>query len=160
MTSCPDGLSTDEGEECRTSTSGPDDFNGGCIGDGSGFSNIALGESICGTISNYEDSQGNLPRDYDWYYFKVSTNTTVSVILTTDFDAVLILGRLDDIDPCGEQTAVALTETDDGNNTYVISANVTAGNYTIFLSSVFDGPPLFCPTPGNYTLTVINESIP
>ena len=95
-TSCPDGSSTDEGEGYQTSSL--DTFNGGCsnfgrANAGGGFSNITFGESICGTtVSNCVDNGGIFrisDRDRDWYYFKVSMNTTVSVRLTTDFDAYL-----------------------------------------------------------------------
>ena len=163
-TSCPDGSSTDEGEVCRTSTSGPDTFNGGCSGGGnSGFSNITFGESICGTVSNYEvPILGNVA-DTDWYYFEVSTNTTVSVRLTTDFDAQLYLFRLGDGASCQftESTFVAQTDTDIGNNTYVISTNVTAGDYTVLVTSQSAGDSsLFCFIPGNYTVTVTDGPIP
>ena len=160
-TSCPDGSSTDEGEGCRTS--GPDTFNGGCSYTGpyagsSGFTDIAFGESICGTISNYVDN-GN-KRDRDWYYFNVSTDTTVSGRLTTDFGAVLVLVRLGDVNPCGGLTFVALG-TDIGDNTYVLSRSVTAGDYAFVVSSRRRGDSsLFCPTPGNYTLTLTDETIP
>ena len=103
-------------------------------------------------------------RDFDWYYFKVRTETTVSVRLTTDFPAVLVLFRLDGVASCPE-TVLANTGTDIGNstdsNTYVISINVTAGDYSIALTSQsFGDSSLSCPTPGNYTLTVIDEPIP
>ena len=88
----------------------------------------------------------------------MSTDTTVSVRLTTDFDAVLILDRLGDVDLC-EYTEVARTITDIGDNTYVLSESVKAGDYTIVVAPDFDSS-LSCPTPGNYTLTVIDGTIP
>ena len=159
-TFCPVG-STDEGEECRTSR--PDTFNGGCSEFGNGvivgFTNITFGESVCGTVSNYVDNVNR--RDSDWYYFKVSEDTTVSVKLTTDFDAQLFLDRLGDVNTCPITAFIAFTSTDVGNNTYEISANVSAGNYDIYVSSQsFGDPSLFCPTPGNYTLTLIKGPIP
>jgi len=161
-TSCPDGSSTDEGEECRTSN--PDTFNGGCGGfpGSSGFTNIAFGESVCGTVSKYVyNGEFGIVSDIDtdWYDFKVSEDTTVSVSvrLTTDFDASLYLGRLGDGASC-PFSGVA-EGTDVGNNNYVISSSVTAGDYSIVVSPVFD-PSLSCPTPGNYTLTLTDEPIP
>ena len=128
MSTCPDGSSTDEGEGCRTSQ--PDTFNGGCSSGGSGFTNITFGESVCGTVGR----QFGIVADSDWYYFEVSTETTVSVRLTTDFSAVLFWFRLGDVDPCGGFSLVA-EGTDVGNNTYVISENVTAGDYSILVAS-------------------------
>ena len=85
-------------------------LSGGCadtppyVGN-SGFSNITFGESICGTTSVWVES-GFLFYDVDNYYFNMSTDTTVSVRLTTDFLADLNLYRLGDVDPCGDSTLV------------------------------------------------------
>ena len=101
----------------------------------------------------------------------MGTDTTISVILTTDFDAILYVDRLGDDEQCPE-TEVAYTDTDIsdiylsvyadiGDNIYVISTNLTAGNYSIFVSSdSFGDDSLYCPTPGNYTVTLIDEPIP
>ena len=84
----------------------------------------------------------------------MSTDTTVSGRLTTDFPAVLILVRLGDVDPCPPTTIAIET-------TYVISANVTAGDYSIVVTSLSTGDPsLFCTTPGNYTLTLTDGPVP
>ena len=160
-TFCPVG-STDEGEECRTSF--PDTFNGGCNAFRD-FTNIAFGESVCGTVSNWVENRVRpvrilLLRDSDNYYFKVSEDTTVSVRVTTDFDAFLILDQLGDGASC-PSAFVANTTTDIGDNTFVISKNLTAGDYTILVTSQSIGDSsLFCPTPGNYTLTLTDETIP
>ena len=90
----------------------------------------------------------------------MSTDTTVSGRLTTDFGAVLVLVRLGDVNPCGGLTFVALG-TDIGDNTYVLSRSVTAGDYTVRVTSASAGDsPLSCPTPGNYTLTLTDGTIP
>ena len=87
------------------------------------------------------------------------TETTVSVRLTTDFDAFLVLFRLGDGASCPE-TFVAIG-TDIGDNTYVLSRSVTAGDYTVRVTSASAGDsPLSCPTPGNYTLTLTDGTIP
>ena len=88
-----------------------------------------------------------------------NTTTTVSVRLTTDFDAFLGLVRLDGVASCPE-TTVALG-INVGDNNYVISSEVLQpGDYSIYVSSVTAGDPsLFCPTPGNYTLTLIDGPI-
>ena len=95
----------------------------------------------------------------------MSTDTTVSVRLTTDFDAELFLNRLGDVAFCGsgsEFTPVARTTTDVGDNTYVTSTNVTAGDYSIVVTSQapFGNPSLSCLTPGNYTVALIDGPIP
>ena len=158
-TFCPVG-SSDEGEICRDSL--PDAFNGGCGGpDNSGFTDIAFGESICGTVSNWVDNTFGNVADYDWYYFKVSVDTTVSVRLTTDFDAILALERLGDGASC-PYTFVTGTTTDIGDNTYVISSEVLQpGDYAIVVTSQSAGDSsLFCYTPGNYTVTLIDGPFP
>ena len=154
---CPVGF-TDEGEECRTSTSGPDTFNGGCadtppyVGN-SGFSNITFGESICGTVSTWDAKFGD---DQDWYKFEVSTDTTVDLLLTTDFGAVLFLDRLGDDDDLCDFSEVA-EGTDVGDNTYFLSANVTAGDYSITFDYDNLDSSLSCRArPGNYILTLFN----
>jgi len=161
--SSDDSSCTDEGEGCQTSF--PDTYNGGCGGNGpygfnSGFTNITFGESICGTISIYESEESF---DFDFYYFKVSEDTTVSVRLTTDFDAYLALARLSDGASCPFTAFIAdVFAPNVGDNTYVISSEVLQpGDYSIFvIPGDFDDSSLSCPTPGNYTLTLTDEPIP
>ena len=84
----------------------------------------------------------------------MSTNTTVSVRFTTDFGAVLVLYRLGDGASCVDSTFVDIID-------LRIFTNVTAGDYAIVVEPDFiDEELLSCSTPGNYTLTLTNETIP
>lgn len=76
----------DEGEECRTAF--PDTINGGCGFDdqvpNDVFGSIELGETKCGTMSTYGETQNF--RDTDWYLFDQPAGGTISATLKGNFD--------------------------------------------------------------------------
>mmetsp|Transcript_17648 Transcript_17648/g.42490 ORF Transcript_17648/g.42490 Transcript_17648/m.42490 type:complete len:407 (+) Transcript_17648:160-1380(+) len=184
-----------EGEGCRTSNEEPD-VNGSCestffestpfalpifVG-ADGFTEISLGETICGTTSSYVDEPKSgldimFQRDYDFYTFTLEKPGIVSATLTSGIPLVttiLALPAKCDMDPpdgfdfallFGENSYVKFDEGSEGVFTDIkASVNLTAGEYVLLVTSdpVLTG--LECDQDGEstapYTLGLFEGLIP
>jgi len=179
-----------EGEGCRTSNEEPD-ANGSCestffgvpifVG-ANGFTEISLGETICGTTSSYVDEPKSgldimFQRDYDFYTFTLEKPGIVSATLTSGIPLVttiLALPAKCDMDPpdgfdfallFGENSYVKFDEGSEGVFTDIkASVNLTAGEYVLLVTSdpVLTG--LECDQDGEstapYTLGLFEGLIP
>ena len=123
-----------------------DNFNGGCNSDPVIYSEVSLGQTICGAGGDYILDGLNY-RDTDWYHFFVSQDTTVSVIGVAQFPLQMLSLNYD----CNNilQYAFASVVACD---TARMSVVLAAGDYTVWVGEVTGiGTP--CGSPYWFTVT-------
>jgi hypothetical protein len=144
---------TPEGELCGL---GPDAFNGGCNSAPSVFSQLAVGQTICGTITANTES-----RDTDWFevqvteagwyelFFEAGFQGTAAFL--TDADEVPLLNPT-----CDTIDGVDFGVSPDPCQPERVTVPLEVGTYWIFVSSVYQviGCPddAICPGNGRYRM--------
>ena len=166
-------------EACRSEN--PDTFNGGCplflegplgpfefLGN-SGFSDIAFGETICGTTSTFPTSElnpfdrsGLFERDFDWYKFTLDKPGFISITLTSNVPILFVLFKFSEegCDGFNPDDDVVLQEADFAPSTDVnISVELDApGEYVLQLQTL-PRPPVIGVQCGQYSLTLFEGRI-
>ena len=163
-------------EFCRSEN--PDTFNGGCplsldpfefLTGNSGFSDIAFGETICGTTSTFLTSElnpfdpsGLFERDFDWYKFTLDKPGFISITITSNIPIGFNLYKFpeegcDGFNPDDDRV---LQESDFAPSTDVnISVELDApGEYVLQLQTV-TSPPVIGVECGQYSLSLFNGRI-
>jgi hypothetical protein len=130
-----------------------DNFNGGCNSTPNVYSEVTLGETVCGAGGDYVTGGLNY-RDTDWYHFNVSQDTTVNIVAVAGFPLQLMLLNYDcaNIQVLGTAFPAAC-------DTGLITVAVPAGDYTVWVGEATGiGTP--CGTPYWFTLTALTPPPP
>jgi len=142
---CPPG-SVPEQEACGADT------NGGCGADPAVFESIACNRTVCGTFRLW-DAGGYLDWDTDWYALDLTAATTVTVTLTAEFPALLMLFDAGSGD-CIDYTQVGLATAAIVCEPVEVTANLDAGTYWVWVGPSDWSELVECGGSDLYTLQV------
>lgn len=146
-------------DNCDSNAIKVKDTNRGCDAEYGGpyfFNTIAIGETICGTSSAFDEYSDGVP-DIDWYQFTLYTEGIVSATLKTNFEAYFVMrDNADDCELYGYVNQGDSTVADGlGNYQYTISENLSPGVYALqVLPSVYYEGLRCGVEDGSYTLTL------
>ncbi len=111
-----------------------DQFNGGCNSASPVFSNIACGQTSCGTSGNF--LFGGLEyRDTDWYKITLGVDTQLTWTVESEFPA--LFGIVDNfgIDSCSGVTSFLVADVTVACTPNSVTAPVAAGTWYLFVST-------------------------
>lgn len=117
-----------------------DQYNGGCNSVVPAFSDIACGDSICGTSGTFlfDDpiyGPGTQYRDTDWYRVTLPTSQILTWTVTGNFPTLLGIVDTGGIDDCSLVSAFLTSTTTDPCVEGQVSALVPAGTWYLFVST-------------------------
>ena len=137
VVNCPPGA-TPEPESCSL------DLNGGCNSTPPVFSDIACGDTICGTAW-----ANTSLRDTDWYILRLANPSLITYTGVAEFPFLMFVINAGDTTVCGDESIVS-SATADPCSTATISASLAAGVWYLWAgpSSWFNMP---CDGSGDYT---------
>ena len=136
-----------------------DTFNGGCNSASPVFSDIACGDSVCGTSGTFlfTDPVFGLSefRDTDWYRFDIASAQDVTFTATTGFPGLIGIVDTNGIDDCSLVTDFAASSFTDPCVETSVTATLSAGTWYVFVSTA-DFSGVACGSPYHAELSCVD----
>ena len=148
---CPDGAILEN--EPLILDGGSDVTNGGCNMASPLFTEIELGDVVCGASNRYINAAGNVARDTDWYRFTLDTAMRVEWVAVADFPIQLNLLRLTTGECAGGVENLFGVVYNNSCTPNIASLELTPGTYVAFaaIPTAVAGDPVPVGTVMNYT---------